>query len=141
MECPACGSGLRQRESRGGALFLLCSKWPECRIAGTPTLMNRFDFLREEVIRLEARLKESRGQVSGLLKKLKEAARDKPEPEFEPGRISQPTAIGELAGPVAELRALQSRYNAAKTDDEQSYIREEIQAMKRTLFRCTFPNT
>ena len=131
MDCPACGSGLKQHVTKKDVLFLLCSKWPKCNISGTPTLMNRFQYLRDEVNRLESRLKESRLQVSRLLKKMEKAARDKT--EVEPIAKSRPTAIGEMVGPVAELRVFQSRFNAAKTDEERFSIREDAQRMVETI--------
>jgi hypothetical protein len=69
--------------------------------------------------------------VSRLLKKMEKASRDKT--EVEPIAKSRPTAIGEMVGPVAELRVFQSRFNAAKTDEERFSIREDAQRMVETI--------
>ena len=129
MECPACGSTLRQHETNKNVLFLVCSKWPACMISGTPTLMNRHQFLRDEVARLESRLQESRVHISRLLKKLDEAAKDRKTPEID--LQPMPTSIGDLAGPVAQLRVYHSRLNSATTDEE----RDRIRAESRTLVK------
>ncbi len=49
MHCPACGSQLVERTSQKGVLFLVCSKYPECAVSGTPALMERFDDLRRDL--------------------------------------------------------------------------------------------
>lgn len=39
MNCPACGSLLKEHKTAKSATFLVCSKWPTCRISGTPELL------------------------------------------------------------------------------------------------------
>lgn len=41
MNCPACGSPLRERKTNTGALLLVCSRWPTCKVAGSPELLER----------------------------------------------------------------------------------------------------
>lgn len=41
MNCPACGSLLKSRKSPKGQEFLTCSRWPHCKVSGTPELMER----------------------------------------------------------------------------------------------------
>lgn len=41
MNCPACGSLLKEHQTAKSALFLVCSKWPKCRVSGTPELFER----------------------------------------------------------------------------------------------------
>lgn len=41
MNCPACGSPLKERKTNTGVLLLVCSRWPACQIAGTPELLER----------------------------------------------------------------------------------------------------
>lgn len=41
MTCPACGSPLREHTTGKGAVFRTCSRWPKCRISGTPELLER----------------------------------------------------------------------------------------------------
>lgn len=50
MNCPACGSPLKSHTSPKGQPFLTCSRWPRCRISGTPELMERIA-ASEELIR------------------------------------------------------------------------------------------
>lgn len=42
MNCPACGSLLKSRKSPKGQEFLTCSRWPHCKVSGTPELLERF---------------------------------------------------------------------------------------------------
>ena len=46
MNCPSCGSPLKEHISGKGVLFLVCSQWPKCRVSGTPELLERFEELR-----------------------------------------------------------------------------------------------
>lgn len=39
--CPTCGSPLREHTTKKGAVFLTCSRWPQCKVSGTPELMER----------------------------------------------------------------------------------------------------
>lgn len=39
--CPTCGSPLREHTTKKGAVFLTCSRWPACRVSGTPELLER----------------------------------------------------------------------------------------------------
>lgn len=41
MTCPACGSPLKEHTTAKGAVFRTCSRWPKCRISGTPELLER----------------------------------------------------------------------------------------------------
>jgi ssDNA-binding Zn-finger/Zn-ribbon topoisomerase 1 len=43
VKCPACGSELKERITGKGALFLICPRWPACKISGTPELLERFE--------------------------------------------------------------------------------------------------
>ena len=48
MNCPNCGSLLKEHTTGKGALFLVCTRWPACRTSGTPELMELFEELRKE---------------------------------------------------------------------------------------------
>lgn len=56
MNCPSCGSLLKEHQTRKSALFLVCSKWPKCKVSGTPELFERLQkpTERPEPIRLGA---------------------------------------------------------------------------------------
>lgn len=43
VNCPACGSPLKEHKTAKSAVFLVCSKWPTCRISGTPELMQQLE--------------------------------------------------------------------------------------------------
>jgi len=38
MNCPACGSKLKQHTTDKGVLFLVCTQYPKCSVSGTPEL-------------------------------------------------------------------------------------------------------
>jgi ssDNA-binding Zn-finger/Zn-ribbon topoisomerase 1 len=42
MECPACGSTLQEKLTQKKVLFLVCPRWPTCKVSGTPELLARF---------------------------------------------------------------------------------------------------
>lgn len=42
MRCPMCGSTFDKRKTTKGVLFLVCSRWPECHVSGTPELIEHF---------------------------------------------------------------------------------------------------
>lgn len=48
MNCPTCGSILKEHQSPKGAVFLTCSQWPQCKVSGTPELLERFEQVSEE---------------------------------------------------------------------------------------------
>lgn len=41
MTCPACGSRLKEHTTGKGTKFLTCSRFPKCKISGTPELLDR----------------------------------------------------------------------------------------------------
>jgi ssDNA-binding Zn-finger/Zn-ribbon topoisomerase 1 len=47
MNCPACGSVLKETTTAKGATFLTCSKWPKCKVSGTPDVMQLFGVVHE----------------------------------------------------------------------------------------------
>jgi ssDNA-binding Zn-finger/Zn-ribbon topoisomerase 1 len=47
MNCPACGSPLKETTTAKGATFLTCSKWPKCKVSGTPDVMQLFGVVHE----------------------------------------------------------------------------------------------
>lgn len=54
MHCPVCGSTLKEHKSPKGQVFLTCSKWPRCKVSGTPELLERIQtpMERPEPVRL-----------------------------------------------------------------------------------------
>ena len=42
MDCPKCGAELRERLTSKQIAFLVCTRWPECKVSGTPELLERF---------------------------------------------------------------------------------------------------
>lgn len=45
MNCPVCGSKLKDHTTAKGVLFRICSRWPKCHVSGTPELLERFEQL------------------------------------------------------------------------------------------------
>ena len=41
MNCPSCGSLLKEHKAPKGEPWLTCSNWPKCKISGTPELLER----------------------------------------------------------------------------------------------------
>lgn len=39
MNCPACGSPMKEHVTEKGVLFKVCSRYPKCEVSGTPALM------------------------------------------------------------------------------------------------------
>lgn len=54
MTCPACGSPLREHTTGKGAVFQTCSRWPKCKISGTPELLERLQTQPEPEIPLHS---------------------------------------------------------------------------------------
>jgi ssDNA-binding Zn-finger/Zn-ribbon topoisomerase 1 len=47
MNCPTCGSLLKEHLSPKGQTFLTCSAWPKCKVSGTPDLLKLFGVVHE----------------------------------------------------------------------------------------------
>lgn len=43
MNCPSCGSLLKEHKAPKGEPWLTCSNWPKCKISGTPDLLKQFE--------------------------------------------------------------------------------------------------
>lgn len=119
MNCPSCRSKLVQHTTKKGVHFLVCEDWPECRVSGTPALMNRFHWLEGQIDQLRTRLKESREQVAILVDRVRETKDDADQ--------SLPTRLGDIVGRLSELRILQSKMKSATTYPERSVIRKQAE--------------
>lgn len=64
MNCPACGSLLKSHKSPKGQEFLTCSRWPHCKVSGTPELLERFQ--AEPAPEIPIRIGSFIGQVAQL---------------------------------------------------------------------------
>lgn len=38
--CPKCGALLKERQTHTKAVFLVCTRWPHCKVSGTPDLLS-----------------------------------------------------------------------------------------------------
>ena len=51
MNCPSCGSLLKEHKAPKGEPWLTCSNWPKCKISGTPALLELFGQVETELCR------------------------------------------------------------------------------------------